>query len=398
MRRLLPYFILTVFSMNGLYPIDFSLLQAGQRALEVAPDLNESRAQMNGAIINYRRDLTQYLPQLSLTFGNSENIRMDASDTYSYKASAEISQPIFNGGRNIAGRSLTRRQLMQQQNQLDLQEETVLDQVWEIYFGILSQKKKIDLYTRSLAIVETQVAVSEVQFQLGEMTELDFLEGKIQLNNYRSSIAQEELTLTQLEFQLKRLLFLEQWDELVLTDDLSMDYTGIEIPFHIDDLYEMASNNNLSIQEAQINLEALRSQINLNRLVFMPQISLTAQYQLSDNDLPLQNQSYGFSLDITFPFSNLPITASIGYNEKPDQEFGTTKNISADVPTDISHLINRRVNLLTYQASQDRLTSTIENLKADLYYYVKNLEQSKEMLEILKEEWLLYRRRADLQR
>lgn len=389
-------FLFLLIIVPHLYSLELSLLEAAERALTVSPDLSDQRAKIGNATINYRRQLTQFLPQITVNAGKNDSIIMNTTDTHQYSISTQVSQPIFNGGRTYLGRKLLKMQISQQQNEYALQEEVVMDEVWKLYYGIITQGKKISLYRKAIDITEYQLNVSKVQLELGELTELDYLEAEIQYQTFLSSLSQETLSLEKMQFELKRLLSIEQHITLVLTDDISVDYDGITLGYSLDELFDIANTYNLSLRKSTFELASIRAQIRMERFSFLPQISLNGSYSISDDDMPLQNQSYGINLEFIFPFKNIPITASFGYNESLNKSYGISQNIKSPINNDVSYIADRKAARISYQAMNERLESERKSLYSQLYFYIQNLRHQKEILQQLRNEEQLYTRKQNL--
>lgn len=387
--------IIFIFTLP-LNSIELTLEQAGELAVEVSPDLRQLGAQIHGATINHKRGIANYFPVISLSGSQNNSIRIESSDSRQLAFNAQITQPIYNGGRTRIGRQLSVIEIDLQRQNLIKQEDALLDQVWELFYGIIIQEEKVELYKKTMEITLQQLKISELQLELGEITELDHLEASLQASSLSLMISEEERSLKQMEFQLKQILQIDPVQEMELIGELPINYEGMTIESTPETLFQVALANNLELDGYEFELTRQRTQLQLSNRTYLPQISLKGNFQLSDNDLPLQNFNYSIGLDISFPFRNFPLTMSIGYSETPGQEFSSynSQNISSN--NDYSHLANDQISELSIEVAQEKIDLFVDSLRSNIFFFIQNLEDQKFSLDLQRQELEILSKRTEL--
>lgn len=212
-------------------------------------------------------------------------------------------QPLFRGRAIDA----ERRQIRLARRAADLTDrqltQVLMDQltlVEQAYWDVVFAARNLEVQATALTQAQSQVASNERQVQEGTLAPIDVIEAQTQVANFRQAVASAQLTLTEAENRLKRLMLASrgaaEWNRPIVpaeTDDRPLPTLGLE------EAVQLA----LSQRPELAALETARAQNQIDREFFAdqtrPQVNLVGAYALSglagsalqSTGSPLGNQS-----------------------------------------------------------------------------------------------------------
>lgn len=186
-----------------------TLDEAYRQALESNDRLQISRKQLRIAHQDVREAFSQLLPQLSIS-GESyrqKEVRQFgtfAAPTEETNFTGQLLQPLYQGGKNIAG--LNVRQFQQKVAYLRLfrNKQEVLFEVARIYFDILLAQKNVKIQQNALRRARTQLERARARAEVGKTTKSAVLRAQVEVSDAREqlerasnavSLAQEDLAV-----------------------------------------------------------------------------------------------------------------------------------------------------------------------------------------------------------
>ena len=360
--------------------IDDALKLAAQNSYR----LKAARLKLETAKAGFAMDIRQFLPSLSLTFGNSDSVILGGADTYSNQLTVKLTQPITTGGRNYIHRTITEINLLLEEKQLDEQKFSLQDEVWKAFYKLLLNREKAELQKDAFGISRGQLKISELEQKQGSITELELLETEIEVKNLEVQIADTELTIKRLEYSLNKLLGLKTLKPLILKGEDLKEYRGINISGSPGKLYIAALNRNLDIKSLNFQLAKNKMEADLTKRRFLPAVNGEFSFSVSGNNFPLQTAHYGVGLSISFPSAGSPVDLSFNYSE--DSSGGRTRSSSTDISPfqDVKVYLNQRQAELAVMDADEKL----KQFKKDLNF---NIERAVESYLSLRKKILLKR-------
>jgi outer membrane protein len=357
--------IIFSFSYSCVLPQErLSLEQAVKIALQNNYSINIARNEKEISDNNLSLGNAGFLPSLNAegSYSKSNNNttqeyltgqQIERSNAKSSSLSGDITLnwTIFNGFQMFASFNQLKELKKQGETNFKIAVENNISDVITTYYDIVRQKQVLKVIERSINISEERMRIAQDKKQLGSGSKFDLLQAQVDLNEDRSSLLNEELTLKQDKVLLNRLMgrnvdFDFQINDTVISinKDLSLDELSNEVENNNSRLILAKQNKNLS----KINLQLARSD-------WYPEISLFAGYNyvhseseagfLKSNTNKSINYGINASLNI---FNGLNTSRNIENAEisikNSDLSYNQTKKI---VDADLKNAFNAYKNSLT---------------------------------------------------
>lgn len=258
----------------------------------------------------YDLQFRAWLPQVDLTFSNTDSVTVGGPDNHNMQFRVSLKQPVFDGGKSEIQAALQSQALELQRGQLETAEFQLRSQIWTSYFQILVQTRQLELLKENLVWSTDQFKILEVQADQGSITDLELLESEISIKQTELEISTRELELNAALFSFKTSLSMEPDQPVQLVDNGIEDYSGIVFPWSRDQMRSIALNENLEYRSQFVNLRQAREQLELLKRTFIPTISLDLSFGISGAGLPLTTPNFNFGLSFQFDDPQFPVQAS----------------------------------------------------------------------------------------
>ncbi|MEJ2614849.1 MAG: TolC family protein [Ignavibacteriaceae bacterium] len=375
------YFFISVFifftiSFFKIFPQEsLSLEDAVKIALQNNYSINIAKNEKEISDNNYSIGNAGFLPQLDATgsytkssnntsqeYLSGQKISRDGAKSTNLSGDITLNWTIFDGFQMFASLNQLKELKKQGETSFKIAVENNISDVVSTYYDIVRQKQVLAVIERSINISEERVRIAQDKKQLGSGSKFDLLQAQVDLNEDRSSLLNEELTLKQDKILLNRLLgrnvdyvFSITDTVIAINENLSFEELSANIENRNSRLIQARQNKNL----ADINLQLARSG-------WFPEISVFAGY-----DYVHSESEAGFIKSNTNKSINYGINASLnifnGLNTKRNIEnaqvsiknselsYEETKKV---VDADLKNAFNAYKNSLTL------VNLETENLKA----------------------------------
>lgn len=269
---------------------------------------------------------------------------------------------IFNGFEMFASFNQLKELKRQGETNFKIAVENNISDVITTYYDIVRQKQVLAVIERSINISEERVRIAQDKKQLGSGSKFDLLQAQVDLNEDRSSLLNEELTLKQDKILLNRLMGRNVDFDFQINDTI----ISINKDLSLDELTNEVDNNNSRLKLAKQNKNLSEINLQLARSDWFPEISLFAGYNyvrseseagfLKSNTNKSINYGINASLNI---FNGLNTSRNIENAEisikNSELSYNETKKI---VDADLKNAFN------AYQNSLTLVNLETENLKA----------------------------------
>ncbi|WP_408868451.1 TolC family outer membrane protein [Aristophania vespae] len=177
--------------------VPHTLRQALATAYSTNPQLREARAQLRSideqmpAAQSGWRPIIQGSGALSYYEGNNDSVSMQSVNipgqkpiqmpihsgqsyaTPGYSAGVTITQPIYQGGRTIAGIRLAKNQIMAQRARLIATEQEVLLATVNAYVSVVQNEQLLQISLNNEKVLRQQLNATNKRFRLGELSRTD---------------------------------------------------------------------------------------------------------------------------------------------------------------------------------------------------------------------------------
>ena len=312
----IPVFIIISASFYKIYPQEsLSLEDAVKIALQNNYSINIAKNEKEISDNNYSIGNAGFLPQLDATgsytkssnntsqeYLSGQKISRDGAKSTNLSGDITLNWTVFDGFQMFASLNQLKELKQQGETNFKIAVENNISDVVSTYYDIVRQKQVLAVIERSINISEERVRIAQDKKQLGSGSKFDLLQAQVDLNEDRSSLLNEELTLKQDKILLNRLLGRDVDFDFSITDTviaINENLSFEELSANIDDrnsrLIQAKQNKNL----ADINLQLARSG-------WYPEISVFAGY-----DYVHSESEAGFVKSNTNKSINYGINASL---------------------------------------------------------------------------------------
>ena len=312
----IPVFIIISASFYKIYPQEsLSLEDAVKIALQNNYSINIAKNEKEISDNNYSIGNAGFLPQLDATgsytkssnntsqeYLSGQKISRDGAKSTNLSGDITLNWTVFDGFQMFASLNQLKELKQQGETNFKIAVENNISDIVSTYYDIVRQKQVLAVIERSINISEERVRIAQDKKQLGSGSKFDLLQAQVDLNEDRSSLLNEELTLKQDKILLNRLLGRDVDFDFSITDTviaINENLSFEELSANIDDrnsrLIQAKQNKNL----ADINLRLARSG-------WYPEISVFAGY-----DYVHSESEAGFVKSNTNKSINYGINASL---------------------------------------------------------------------------------------
>ncbi|WP_422351038.1 TolC family protein [Flagellimonas sp.] len=278
-------------------------------------------------------------------------------------ASAELSWPLFTGGRiNAANEAASLRHDMAHDQQ-DLQENGLTIQLIETYYGAKLTYELVELRQEVLSSVQRHKERADKFFANGIIAEVETLNAEVALSNAQRELkaAQKDYSLT--ETALKKLIGFEQFD------NLSSLFKSPETVTALEQYQEKMLQNNIQLQLLHKTEELTKTGIKAEKSAYLPSLAVVGNYRFFNENLALGQVNWYVGLGMEWNIFN-------GFQREHKIKAAELNQLKADATK-----IQVEKDLLTYT---ERLYSTMEK-QFDLFIGLEKEEQLAERLKFMRE-------------
>ena len=326
MRSLLVFGLVIAFQVSQAQE-EITLGQVVALALERNYDVLAARNLSEGAKTDDRYAFGAFIPRINAvgsTVWNSNNQQLEFQDearnnsgkaeSNNIAASAQLQWTLFDGTRMFATRERIAAIAAQGEMLVKDQMVNTIASVATNYFDIVRQKQQLRAIEEQMAVSEVRVELAERRLAVGMGAKPELLQAKVDYNEQRTQVMQQEALIAQLKEQLNGAVGLQLPSQYDVADTIiiDLDMRREEISNNIDNTSYALQ---LSRQEIGISSLALRER----KAEILPFLDFNASYNFSrtDNTLlinpfaPVFNQSDGYNYGLTL---NVPILN--GFNQR----------------------------------------------------------------------------------
>ena len=256
-----------------------SLSDALSRALDAGDEVRLAAAQVDLAEAQLGVARASALPQLRLntTYSHAyQNARAQAvgsvfNQPNTYNANLALSQPIFQGGRLVAG--LRAASSIRQATRFDQAETraSLALSVQRAYLDALVAGRVADIMEGNLRIASERLAQVEQFFSAGRSARYDVLRARVERANIEPTVIQARGERDLALLELKRLLNLPVDAPLALTTTLDPS-AAAAVASAFDST--AAVTDRAAVRAAELELQARREGVRVARADYLPTVSL----------------------------------------------------------------------------------------------------------------------------
>ena len=365
------------------------VVTSGQDAIAIA--LQNSREQQYQQMMaqeqmrNARLSVKDFLPQLGVSYSESDAVNVGRADSRSKSLQFSVSQLVFDGGQAWNQYQLDKiGSLFNYEASLQSLEE-FKGGILDGYQGIVMQQKVVDIKKRLKEAGFARLAVLAKELELGLAREIDYLDYLI---SCRKLEQEEELAQEALEIQVesfRQSLGLAYGTRLIVENhgekrDEAGELEKIYPVFpHFEKILALTVSYSPAVRQQKLEYEASVQQKKLASKWFVPNISLEGSMSLSGREFPLREPDFSLRIKVSFDRNTLfPIsnTTSMGFNQQRLRSLGNAA--SGNLNPQLNYFSQKRLNSIALLQKQLFLETSEEKLRDSLRELLLNFDNSYE--------------------
>lgn len=222
---------------------------------------------------NYSNNDTEF------EFNNGEKQTIDKAENKSYNASVALDYTIFDG----TGRMYTYKRLKENYNLSELQARQVIENslvtLFTSYYEVARLTENLNNQLQTLEVSQRRLKRAQYNFDYGQGTQLDVLNSKVDVNNDSITFLNTRQQLANAKRDLN----------VILGQDVNID---VRVDTNViysqgltkDEVMKIAMDNNVSLVQAQKNIDISEFDIKVNQAGWMPRLTANSSYGWNRSD------------------------------------------------------------------------------------------------------------------
>ncbi len=227
-------------------------------------------------------------------FSNGQSVNKNGVISKNFTAGTYVSYTLFDGFRMFATKE--RLDLLEQQGVLNwqIEIENTLEQLTYAYYQIVKQEQLIKGIQSAMDVSEERIKVAQKKLQIGSGSNVEVLQGKLDLNAQKANLIAQQNMLKEFKHQLSLLMQESQ------TSSFSVDTNFAFEPIaSIDEIAHKIESSNRQLQYARKNILVTRQIIREIKSQSLPRLTVNGSYVFGRNSstagLALFSQNLGFN-------------------------------------------------------------------------------------------------------
>ena len=365
------------------------VVTSGQDAISIA--LQNSQEQQYQQMMaqeqmrNARLSLKDFLPQLGVSYSESDAINVGRADSRSKSLQFSVSQLIFDGGQAWNQYQLDKiGSLFNYEASLQSLEE-FKGGILDGYQGSVMQQRVVDMKKRLKEAGFARLAVLAKELELGLAREIDYLDYLISCRKLEQG---EQLAQEALEIQVesfRQSLGLAYGTRLIVENHGEKGNEAGELEKiypvfpHFEKILALTVDYSPALRQQKLEYEASVQQKKLESKWFVPNISLEGSMSLSGREFPLREPDFSLRIKVSFDRNTLfPVsnTTSMGFDQHRLRSLGNSA--SGNLNPQLNYFSQKRLNSIALLQKQLSLEVSEEKLRDSLRELLLNFDNSYE--------------------
>ena len=254
------------------------------------------------ASINSRLEHTLQAAEMKL---NGMKFKMGEDGTNTANAALSISLPLFAPSVYKA-MSLSKKDIELSLEKSRATKQDLINQVTKAYYQLLLAQDSYEVMLKSYAVSEENYRIVSAKFEQGKVSEFDKISAEVRLGSIRPNVVSAHNAVTLSALQLKVLMGITE-SEVKINDNLS-NYEGIVYATEQETVTDQLDNNS-TLRQFNLNKEMLEKNLQLQRMRFVPTLSMSFNYQyqsIYNEDINIFGYDWTGSSTLLFNL-NIPI-------------------------------------------------------------------------------------------
>ena len=241
------------------------------------PTLRAARARLRATNERVPQELSNWRPQVSLESSigrqsvEDEDQFNSTSDTTTPKsATLRVQQPLYRGGRTVAGTDRAEFEVKSERERLSNTEQDVLQRAVEAYLDVWQNREILRLNTENVGSLQEQLNAAKERFKRGVATKTDVAQARTRLSRARARREDTRGRLTNSRAVYEEIIGSPP-GELTYPSDMA------ELPSNVEAAVEQAASNNPDVLAARAAGRAADRQVRQRTGRLLPTVTLSGE-------------------------------------------------------------------------------------------------------------------------
>jgi outer membrane protein len=260
-----------------------TLGEALANAYATNPTLRAARARLRGVNEGVPQALSNWRPRVTLSGSVGQQYTDQDSNTTNISGGStptsgtlSVVQPLFRGGRTLAGTRAAENDVRAQRSNLLSVEQGVLLSGVRAYMDVWRDQAVVELNANNERVIRRQLEATQDRFAVGEVTRTDVAQAETRLASATAQRIQSEGSLASNKAIFQEVIGLE-------SRDLSAPRLSAELPGQLDEVIALATARNPDVQAAAFAEKAALNRVREVTGELLPDVQLRATASRSDD-------------------------------------------------------------------------------------------------------------------
>ncbi len=296
-------------------------------------ELQEIRARESLYDLSVYESLREFMPSLSFTYMQNEDVRRRDSDNRETKLTIETDLPVYDGGRRRLNYDIAKLNALLARNDYRISMNRLIAKIRSEYLDMLQILETIEIYKKTLEHGEMQLSFARKELELGDTTRLAVMEIEAKIREIELNLKNASDKYQDALKNFKLTLKINWRTPVLIKGDIEKDFMIIPVS-GIDDeeLISIAVKMRKEIESSEAEYEISLSNNRINERYYRPDISIGFSYNLTGDEFPPREKGWGVNCKISSRIYGNSFSGGGGYNESGNGNGrGVTRNGSVNV-------------------------------------------------------------------
>lgn len=305
----LPLLLLLSFHVNAQQPLTLDEAIAAVLKNNFAVTIAKNNLQMESN--NATPGNAGMLPQLDLTgsysasgvdtkqkYSTGLDVNKNGASSNSLGYGVTLNWTLFDGTKMFITYNKLKETEHLSELELKLQMEEAIYSTIAAYYSVVEEQQALNVANEALHISGERKDIAEIKFKIGSGSGLELNQAKVELNNAKASVIQQQNLLSDAKILLNRLLTFPADNDFSVTDSIDIQYKPV-----LDDLKQSVLQRNFSLLYQQQSLNLANYAMKEMRTFRLPEVHFSGGYNFNraqnNASFILLNQNLGWNAGIT---------------------------------------------------------------------------------------------------
>ena len=307
MKKIFFYILLILISNQNLWassPIQLGDVLTLRKCIDIALKNHPAMQAATGAIRQSESKIGQarsgYFPQITFNSGYSRTGPTETSlrsDPYNnYYNTLNLNQTLFDFGKTYT--QVRIRSLQKESSEADLKDvvASIILEVKKSYYALLKAKMNATVEKETLNQFQQHYEVARAFFETGKTSKIDVTSAEVNLSNAKIQLISAQNALRVALVKLNQAMGIVSAPEYDVKNEFDIKKTLISFEEALSQAYQ----NRPDLLSTALKREALKKNVTLSKIGYLPTLSGNAAYGYSGDDTSI-DRSWNVSVALTFP-------------------------------------------------------------------------------------------------